>query len=118
MNAILKEKMNAIVYEYDLDNYEDEIEYENYLNEEGDIFIAGLNFSPSEVLKKCDSIAYNEGFSNWVDSLPEKYLCPICDEEYEDEDDAVDCCQEDIWMCNICNKEFFSEEEAEDCCSE
>ena len=32
----------------------------------GDIVIAGITFSPSDILKELDPIAYNEEFNNWL----------------------------------------------------
>ena len=33
----------------------------------GDIVIAGITFSASNILKELDPIAYNEEFNNWLD---------------------------------------------------
>ena len=33
----------------------------------GDVVIAGISFSPSDILKEMDPIAYNEEFHNWMD---------------------------------------------------
>ncbi len=36
-------------------------------NQHGDVVIAGISFSPSDILKEMDPIAYNEEFHNWMD---------------------------------------------------
>jgi len=36
-------------------------------NQHGDVVIAGISFSPSDILKEMDPIAYNEEFNNWLD---------------------------------------------------
>ena len=33
----------------------------------GDIFITGIQFSASDILRKMDEIAYNKEFHNWLD---------------------------------------------------
>jgi hypothetical protein len=35
----------------------------------GDIIIAGISFSPSDILKEMDPIAYNEEFNNYCDMM-------------------------------------------------
>ena len=34
----------------------------------GDIVIAGISFSASDILKELDPIAYDEEFNNWMDN--------------------------------------------------
>lgn len=43
--------------------------YDEMLNEQGVIKIGNLTFYPSEILKQLDTIAYNVGFSEFVDYL-------------------------------------------------
>ena len=38
----------------------------------GDIMIAGITFSPSDILEELDPIAFNEEYINWLDNK-EKY---------------------------------------------
>jgi hypothetical protein len=47
------------------------IEDFNYFfdNEYGDIKIAGINFSASDILKEMDPIAYNEEFMSYCDMM-------------------------------------------------
>jgi len=35
----------------------------------GDIVIAGITFSPADILKEMDPIAYNEEFNHYMDDL-------------------------------------------------
>lgn len=35
----------------------------------GDIIIAGITFSPSDILKELDPIAYNEEFNHYLDMI-------------------------------------------------
>ena len=35
----------------------------------GDVVIAGISFSPSDILKEMDPIAYNEEFNHYMDDL-------------------------------------------------
>ena len=45
-------------------------------NEYGDIKIAGISFSASDILKEMDPIAYNEEFMSYLDmmNIPEEVL--------------------------------------------
>lgn len=45
--------------------------YDEMLDESGPVTVAGINFSVSVALLGLDSIAYKEGFSQYVDSLIE-----------------------------------------------
>ena len=54
-------------FEMDEDHYEDQ--YCEMLNEDGDIIIGSLRFSPSDVLKEMDPTAYRIGLSDYVDGL-------------------------------------------------
>lgn len=54
-------------FEMDEDHYEDQ--YCEMLNEDGDIMIGSLRFTPSDVLNEMDPTAYSIGLSDYVDSL-------------------------------------------------
>lgn len=43
--------------------------YEEELDEQGDIVIGSLRYSPSYVLKEVDPIAYDCGLNDYIDSL-------------------------------------------------
>lgn len=51
------------------DEYIEESDYEEMLDCEGVVSVGGLDFYPSNILKQCDPIAYNEGWSNFCDSV-------------------------------------------------
>ncbi len=72
-----------------------EEDYDDFLDEiSGDVVIGSLRYSASRVLKEIDPIAYNVGFSDFQE-YEDVYVCPLCDTEHEDEDDAMYCCQEE-----------------------
>lgn len=54
-------------FELDESKYEDE--YIEMLDEQGDIYIGNISFSPSDILSKLDPIAYRLGLSDFVDSM-------------------------------------------------
>jgi len=41
--------------------------YDEMLDGEGDVEVAGLRFSPSDILKNLDETAYNTGYNDWID---------------------------------------------------
>ncbi len=51
--------------------------YDKMLDEQGTIKIGSLKFYPSFILQKCDPIAYNVGFSDFLDA----YEIEITDED-------------------------------------
>lgn len=69
-------------------------QYDELLDCEGAISVAGMQMYPSEILKKCDPIAYECGFSD-VQEYKTVYICPICGEEHEEEEEAENCCEEE-----------------------
>jgi len=102
-----------------------EVERERYTEEEYDdmldecypeVEVAGITFSPSYALKELDPIAYRCGFADYQEYVT-MYICPICGNEYEDDDDALLCCQ-DLFECPVCGEEYEDSEEAEACCDE
>lgn len=55
-------------YERGNDNKEDE--YKEYLDSTNDIiYIGDCSFNPSEVLARCDNIAFRCGFNDWADQF-------------------------------------------------
>ena len=72
-----------------------EQQYDEILDEEGAVNVAGMKFYPSDILKNCDPIAYRCGLSD-IQEYEDIYICPICGEEHEDDEDAAKyCCQEE-----------------------
>jgi len=51
-----------------------------------------------------------------------RYVCPVCDDEHDDEDDAAGCCLADKHFedgpqaCPVCGQDHTSPREASDCC--
>ena len=48
--------------------------YDEALDSNGDIHIGSLSYAPSNVLKKVDSIAYNCGFNDFMDSMSDTII--------------------------------------------
>lgn len=85
---MLKRPIEHIREKYTEDDYDDMLD-ECY----GDVDICGITFNSSYALKELDPIAYRCGFLDYQE-YETVYECPICGEEYEDEEDAEECCQE------------------------
>lgn len=80
--------------EVEVEKYTEE-DYDEMLDElYGPFKIGYINIWPSEALFKCDPIAYRCGFSD-CQEYETKYKCPICDEQFDTEDDAKWHCQEE-----------------------
>jgi hypothetical protein len=45
--------------------------FDELLDEQGEVEVAGMMFSPSDILKKCDPIAYRIDRDNYADALVE-----------------------------------------------
>jgi hypothetical protein len=59
--------------------------FDDMLDESGPVVIAGIEFSPSIILKEMDPIAYDTGFNDYMDA------CDIdTDDLLEDEDSDFD----------------------------
>jgi len=81
-----KEILEAIEKEVEMYSEDD---YDDMLDEVHGEF---MGYSASRILKEVDPIAYRCGFSDYQE-YKTVYVCPICGEEHEDEDDAKYCCQ-------------------------
>ena len=90
-----KNLLEPIRVEVDTEDYTEE--YDEMLDEEGEVSIAGYSFNPSSALKELDPTAYRCGLLDYVDSLNliEGYECPLCGEVYTDYEDALYCCQDE-----------------------
>ena len=44
-------------------------QFEEMLNEQGTVMIAGVEFDRADILKELDPIAYDEGLNNFADSM-------------------------------------------------
>lgn len=89
--------------------------YDDMLDESGAIDIGYLSFYPSDILKNCDPIAYDCGYSEYEDSCEDIYICGGCDTEYDDEEDADHCC---MYECDNCGEWYKDEDDAKSCCQE
>ena len=49
----------------EIDDYD---AYDESLDSEGTVTVAGMEFYPSHILKELDPVAYSCGYSDWVDS--------------------------------------------------
>ena len=73
-------------FELDIDDYVEQ--YEEVLNSEGEVKVAGLTFYPADIIRELDPIAYRCGLNDYVDGIEksdsEKY------QELEDELEALE----------------------------
>lgn len=67
IEAIKQLQIKIDFYELDPDDYIEE--YDNMLDELGTVTIGSLEYSPSEVLKTVDPIAYRCGLGDYVDNI-------------------------------------------------
>lgn len=76
-----------------------EVQYEEYLSEiYGDVDICGMPFDSGRALKELDPTAFRCGLVDYESGLESKWKCPICELEYDTEEDAaecLECCRED-----------------------
>ena len=45
--------------------------FDDFIDEQGEVTVFGIQFSPSRILKECDPICYRIGMSEYADSLVE-----------------------------------------------
>lgn len=57
------------VAQYIIENADLSDAYDEWLDCDGAVDVAGLSFYPSTIIKECDPIAYNCGYSDYTDSL-------------------------------------------------
>ena len=59
--------------------------YEDMLDQEGSVRVAGMYFEPSSILRELDPVAYRCGFNDFVDSLSENgiFVEGLTDSELE-----------------------------------
>ena len=58
--------------------------FDDMLDESGPVVIAGLEFSPSAILKEMDPIAYDTGFNDYMDA------CDIDTDDLDEDSDFDD----------------------------
>jgi hypothetical protein len=66
----------------------DEDEYDNHLDDSYGEF---MGFCASSILKEMDPTAYRCGLID-IQEYKTIYTCDTCGEEFDDEDDALECC--------------------------
>lgn len=76
---------------FDKSEVASEDEFDDMLDEQGDIEIVGIRYNPSNVLKNVDPAAYQTEFNNWVDSLDEESFPEYVEmrEELEEAEDIL-----------------------------
>ena len=67
-NAEIEDKQKEIDG-FEIDPEEHEEEYKDALDEQGDVVIGNLHYSPSYVLREVDPTAYRCGLLDYIDSL-------------------------------------------------
>lgn len=70
-------------------------QYDEALNEEGVVTVAGYRFWPSDILNDCDEVAYRTGFNDWLDG--QDYI-EIDGEQYpkDEVEDFLDGLRDDL----------------------
>lgn len=98
-------KLQAI--EKEVEKYTEE-DYDDVLRDIHGITvsIAGMEFDTVYALETLDPTAYRCGFNEYQEYTT-VYVCPICGDEHEEEEDALDCCAENY----IDDEEDDSDEE-------
>jgi len=72
--------------------YEKEIDEREYMDWLDEIYepvqVGNSTFDVSRIIKELDPIAFRCGMAD----MPVVWVCGECDTEYDDEDEAEDCC--------------------------
>jgi hypothetical protein len=92
----------------------DESEYEDVLNDiYGDVDICGITYNAGYALRTLDPIAFDCGLQDYINEQDTTWECSKCGTEYDDEDEAEDCCK---FECAECGWLHNTEDEALECC--
>jgi hypothetical protein len=68
VKELIKAKQNEIdSFEIDPDDFIEQ--YEEALNSEGEVKVAGLTFYPADIIKELDPTAYRCGLNDYVDGI-------------------------------------------------
>lgn len=71
-------------------------QYDESLDEEGPVTVAGLKYEPSDILKNVDEVAYRTGFNDWLDGQD---FIEIDGEQYpkDEVEDFLDGLKDELW---------------------
>ena len=76
-----------------------ESDFKEVLNDyDKNVIVCGMEMQQGNVLYECDYIAFREMYNNHIDAEEReqgKYRCGNCDEIYQAEEEAEECCQVD-----------------------
>ena len=73
--------------------YMSEDEFNDVLNDcYEDVTICGYTMSQGDILRQCDPVAFRCALA---DEPPRAWECSECGTEYDNEEDAEECCEED-----------------------
>lgn len=82
--------MNIKEIEYEMTDEE----YRDMLDEiYGEVEVCGMTFSSGRVLEELDPTAFRCGKGDYESEQPSKWQCGTCDTEYNEEEDAEECCK-------------------------
>ena len=74
-----------------------EEQYRDMLDEiYGVVEICGMRFDSGRALQELDPVAFRCGKADYESEQGSKWVCAECDEEFDDEDDANDCCSPEV----------------------
>ena len=95
MNTEKPEILEPQQLDYDIDNSEDKKMYDEMIDEVTECCSLCKQYGAARILEELDPTAYRCGFNDYIDDLPKRWQCPICDKVHDDEDSAKWCCQEE-----------------------
>ena len=55
---------------------------------------SSLVFDAGRIIRELDETAFNCGMADYEDSLPDVWVCGRCKEEFDDEEEAEECCKD------------------------
>ena len=91
--------MNPIEIEPELD--EDEV-IDQLDDIYGEVNICGIKYSSGKALLELDPIAFHQSKLDLENNMDIRWECGSCGEQFDNKDDAEDCCKE---MSEIANEE-------------
>lgn len=58
-----------------------------------EVSIGSLTFRPGDIVEKMNPTAFRCGKLDYEDTLGEKWQCSVCKEEFDNDEEAEECCQ-------------------------